>query len=132
MAGRPAPGRESASRRTVKQQSQGAPLHPKAGMRQVGKGPSEQSQEMAAYLCANLLDCRNEAQLEVAAGYSPPGPVELVGLKVAATAEMRQREWTVAGKALQPEYGEDDSDDDDREEPCRELVQVYTLWQWDT
>ena len=55
VAGRPAPGRQSASRQTAQQQSQGAPLHPKAVMGQVGKGESAQSPEMAAYLCANLL-----------------------------------------------------------------------------
>ena len=66
MPGRPAPGRQSASRRTAKQKSQGAPLHPKAGMGQMGMGESEQSQEMAAYLCANLLSTAEQQPKPIA------------------------------------------------------------------
>ena len=57
------------------------------------------------------------------AGYCPPGPVELVGLRVAATAEQERRAWEQHGKELQPPYGESDSEDE-HEEPDRsnELV----------
>ena len=49
-----APGRQSASHHTAKQQSQRAPLHPKPGMGQAGKGQSARGREMAAYLRGNL------------------------------------------------------------------------------
>jgi hypothetical protein len=55
VAGPRTPGRQSASRRTAKRQSQGAPLHPKVGMGPVDKGQSQQSQEMVAYLRGDLL-----------------------------------------------------------------------------
>ena len=71
MAGRPAPGRQSASRRTAKQQSQGAPLHPKPGNGQMGKGESAQSQEMAAYLRGDLLPQQLRARRRPAGHNSP-------------------------------------------------------------
>ena len=54
VAGPRTPGRQPASRRTAKQQSQRAPLHPKPGMGQAGKGQSARGREMAAYLRGNL------------------------------------------------------------------------------
>ena len=50
VAGPRASGRQSASRRTAKQQSQRAPLHPRPSMGQAGKGQSARGREMAAYL----------------------------------------------------------------------------------
>ena len=50
MAGPRATGRQPASRRTAKQQSQRAPLHRRPGMGQAAKGQSARGREMAAYL----------------------------------------------------------------------------------
>jgi hypothetical protein len=48
VAGPWAHGRQPATRCTVKQQSQRAPLHPRPGMGQAGKGQSARGREMAA------------------------------------------------------------------------------------
>ena len=69
MAGPRATGRQSASRRTAKQQSQRAPLHPRPSMGQAGKGQSARGREMVAYLRYNLL----------LAAASPPGLEAHVG-----------------------------------------------------
>ena len=60
MAGPRAPGRQSASRRTAKQQSQRVPLHPRPGTGQVAKGESAQGREMAAYLLGKLRSAAEE------------------------------------------------------------------------
>ena len=60
MAGPRATGRQSASRRTAKQQSQRAPLHRRPGMGQVAKGERAQGREMAAYLLCKLRSAAEE------------------------------------------------------------------------
>ena len=60
MAGPRATGRQSASRRTAKQQSQRAPLHPQTGRGQAWKGQSARRREKVAYLRGSLRSTAKE------------------------------------------------------------------------
>lgn len=47
------------------------------------------------------------------AGFCSPGPIELIGLAAAATAERERLAWNKQGKEIQPPYGATDSEDED-------------------